>query len=114
MLDVHFDDIPKAEKVMGLPAYTMADILGWWILSLENPVKKSRVLLLKHLTIILEMYRKDYILKYSDEIWVTLDHLLTQVVGTVISSKTQFQNIEPKTPPMSADDLETGHPQFTS
>ncbi len=71
-------DIHGREKVTGVSVHTMANILGWWTQSLADTIKEGRVSPLERLTIILGMYKKDYILQYSNEIWATLDNLLTQ------------------------------------
>ncbi|KAK0189513.1 hypothetical protein F5146DRAFT_1224613 [Armillaria mellea] len=71
-------DIHGREKVTGVSVHTMANILGWWTQSLADTIKEGRVSPLERLTIILGMYKKDYILQYSKEIWGTLDRLLTQ------------------------------------
>ncbi|KAK0457185.1 uncharacterized protein EV420DRAFT_1644342 [Desarmillaria tabescens] len=71
-------DIHDRQRVTGLSPYTMASILGWWIRSLEDSVKEGIVSALERLTIIVGMYKKDYILRYSNEIWATIDRLLTR------------------------------------
>ncbi|KAK0216212.1 hypothetical protein IW262DRAFT_1398654 [Armillaria fumosa] len=71
-------DIHGREKVTGVTVHTMINILGWWTQSLEDTIKEGRMSPLEHLTIILGMYKTDYILQYSNEIWTTLDRLLTQ------------------------------------
>ncbi|KAK0494188.1 hypothetical protein EDD18DRAFT_363115 [Armillaria luteobubalina] len=71
-------DIHGRKMVTGVFVHTMINILGWWTQSLEDTIKEGRVSPLEHLTIILGMYGKDYILQYSKEIWTRLDRLLTQ------------------------------------
>ncbi|KAG7443317.1 uncharacterized protein BT62DRAFT_935260, partial [Guyanagaster necrorhizus] len=71
-------DIHGRERVTGLHVRAMTNLLGWWMQSLEKIVKENTVSPLERLTIILGLYRTDYILKHSDEMWATLDRLLTQ------------------------------------
>ncbi|KAK0476205.1 hypothetical protein IW261DRAFT_1492456 [Armillaria novae-zelandiae] len=71
-------DVHGRERVTGVSVHTMVDILKWWTQSLEDTIKEGRVSPLERLTIILGIYKKDYILQYSNEIWMTLDRLLTQ------------------------------------